>query len=90
MKPLIQIKEGSIRLAQKASMISNGSSRPTCPSCRRMADLARITPRFGGLPELQTFICRPCGEVFTEAVVSPVVRPDAGIAARRHENVVEG
>jgi hypothetical protein len=30
--------------------------------------LARVTPRLGGLPELQTFVCRPCGVTFTEAV----------------------
>jgi hypothetical protein len=30
--------------------------------------LARITPRVGGLPELQTFECRPCGAVATETI----------------------
>lgn len=27
--------------------------------------LARITPKFGGLPELQTFDCHECREVLT-------------------------
>lgn len=30
--------------------------------------LARVTPRFGGLPELQTFECRPCRETITEII----------------------
>ena len=29
--------------------------------------LVRIEPRVGGLAELQTFECRPCGVVFTQA-----------------------
>jgi len=37
--------------------------------------LARITPRVGGLPELQTFECRPCGVTFTEAVEDRMARP---------------
>jgi transposase-like protein len=41
---------------------------PLCPNCGRRMTLARVTPRLGGLPELQTFVCRPCGVTFTEAV----------------------
>lgn len=29
--------------------------------------LVRTLPRLGGLPELRTYECRPCGIVFTEA-----------------------
>jgi hypothetical protein len=39
--------------------------------------LARVTPRVGGLPELQTFECRPCGVTLTEAVEDLAARPDA-------------
>jgi hypothetical protein len=41
---------------------------PLCPNCGQAMKLARITPRFGGLPELRTFECRPCGTTSTEAV----------------------
>ena len=53
-------------------------------------ELARITPRLGGLPELQTFVCRPCGETLTEAVASPVARPDTDTDACREAPLVEG
>src|SRR5450759_4839816 len=36
-----------------------------CPICGRQMRLARITPRLGGLPELQTLECRPCKFVVT-------------------------
>jgi hypothetical protein len=39
--------------------------------------LARVTPRFGGLPELQTFECRPCRVILTEAADDLAARPDA-------------
>ena len=41
---------------------------PLCPNCSKPMRLARVTPRFGGLPELKTFECRPCGVTLTEAV----------------------
>jgi transposase-like protein len=86
----MQIKAGAIQFAQKMNMISENPNTPTCPSCGCLVQLARITPRFGGLPELQTFICRPCGEVFTEAVVGPVAWPNANTAACWHTSVVDG
>lgn len=50
---------------------------PRCPVCSQPMNLARVTPRVGGLPELQTFECRPCGAALTEAVeVTPTARPD--------------
>jgi hypothetical protein len=39
--------------------------------------LARVTPRVGGLPELQTFECRPCGVALTDAVDDLSARPNA-------------
>jgi hypothetical protein len=38
--------------------------------------LARVTPRFGGLPELQTFECRPCGATLTEVADDLSARPN--------------
>jgi hypothetical protein len=40
---------------------------PLCPSCAHIMRLARITPRFGELPELYTFECRACGVSHIEA-----------------------
>jgi hypothetical protein len=37
--------------------------------------LARTTPRVGGLPELHTFECRPCGVTLTEVVEDQSARP---------------
>ena len=50
---------------------------PICPNCGRAMKLARITPRVGGLPELQTFECRPCGVTLTEAVEDRAARSKA-------------
>ena len=44
------------------------SVRPLCPNCGRSMHLARITPRPGGLTDLQTFGCGECGVWATEAV----------------------
>ena len=41
---------------------------PNCSNCGKRMELARVTPRFGGLSELRSFECRPCGVVVTEAV----------------------
>jgi len=40
---------------------------PLCPSCAQIMRLARITCRFGDLPELYIFECRPCGVSHIEA-----------------------
>ena len=34
---------------------------PICPSCAQVMRLARMTSRFGDLPDLYTFECRACG-----------------------------
>jgi transposase-like protein len=36
-----------------------------CPSCGATMRLARITPKFGGLPKLKTFQCVGCNDVLT-------------------------
>jgi hypothetical protein len=38
-----------------------------CPFCAQAMRLARITSRFGDLPELYTFECRACGVSHIEA-----------------------
>ena len=42
---------------------------PLCPSCAQIMRVARITSRFGGLPDLYTFECRACGVSHIEAGV---------------------
>jgi len=74
----MHVKADSFVLAMTTSMISAGSNTPICPSCGRPMELARITPRLGGLPELQTFVCRSCGETLTEAVENRIERSDIG------------
>jgi len=39
--------------------------------------LARVTPRVGGLPELHTFECRPCGVTSTEVTGDLSARPES-------------
>jgi hypothetical protein len=43
---------------------------PHCPSCAQIMRLARITSRFGDLPDLYTFECRPCGVSHIEPTLS--------------------
>jgi len=40
---------------------------PHCPSCAQIMRLARVTERFGDLPDLYTFECRACGVAHFEA-----------------------
>jgi hypothetical protein len=40
---------------------------PLCPSCAQTMRLARITSRFGDLPDVYTFECRACGVWHVEA-----------------------
>jgi hypothetical protein len=40
---------------------------PHCPSCAQIMPLARVTQRFGDLPDLYTFECRACGVAHIEA-----------------------
>jgi hypothetical protein len=38
---------------------------PLCTSCKAPMQLVRIVPRLGGMLELHTFECKPCGIVVT-------------------------
>lgn len=49
---------------------------PLCPNCGTPMVLARISPRFGGLPELHTFQCKPCSVVFTEVATGDGSSPE--------------
>jgi hypothetical protein len=40
---------------------------PLCASCAQDMRLARMTSRFGGMPDLYTFECRGCGVFHIEA-----------------------
>jgi hypothetical protein len=40
---------------------------PLCPGCAQIMQLARVTQRFGDLPDLYTFECRACGVSHIEA-----------------------
>jgi hypothetical protein len=43
---------------------------PHCPGCGQVMRLARITSRFGNLPDLYTFECRACGVSHIEPALS--------------------
>jgi hypothetical protein len=40
-----------------------------CWACGRYMNLVRVTPAFGGLPELDTFKCTGCGDIQTVEVL---------------------
>ena len=46
---------------------------PLCPGCAQIMRLARITSRFGELPDLYTFECRACGVSHIEPALSPSI-----------------
>ena len=56
--------------------MNTDAKTPHCTSCGKPMKLARVTPRFGGLPELQTFECRLCGSVVTEPIDDSSRRSD--------------
>jgi len=41
------------------------SASPACPCDGSALELVGMTPRVGPYPELKTFRCRNCGEIFT-------------------------
>ena len=43
---------------------------PVCPACAQIMRLARITSRFGDLPDLYTCECRACGVSHIEPALS--------------------
>jgi hypothetical protein len=48
-------------------MMTGTLKPPLCPSCGQTMQLARMTSRFGDLPDLYTFECRACGVLHVEA-----------------------
>jgi hypothetical protein len=42
---------------------------PLCPACAQTMRLARVTQRFGDLPDLHVFECRACGVLHIEAAI---------------------
>ena len=43
---------------------------PHCPACGQIMRLARMTSRFGDLPDLYTIECRACGVSHIEPALS--------------------
>jgi hypothetical protein len=58
---------------------------PRCPSCGQIMRLARITSRFGDLPDLYTFECRACGVSHIEPGLSPSIAGALQLGARRKD-----
>jgi hypothetical protein len=50
--------------------LKNAPTSPHCPACAQVMRLARITSRFGDLPDLYTFECRACGVSHIEPALS--------------------
>ena len=56
------------RLSMPYELSDKGApTSPHCPACAQTMRLARITSRFGDLPDLYTFECRACGVSHIEA-----------------------
>ena len=54
---------------------------PLCPNCGQAMKLARITPRFGGLPELRTLMAKdPMLRIVYKEY--PILGPQSQVAAR--------
>jgi GcrA cell cycle regulator len=49
------------------SMRYQSPKPPHCPSCAQIMPLARVTSRFGDLPDLYTFECGTCGVAHIDA-----------------------
>ena len=59
---------------------------PHCPSCAQVMRLARITSRFGDLPDLYTFECRACGVAHIEPALSASIM-DALLSGARKKDL---
>ena len=55
----------SYKLSDKCAPAS-----PHCPACAQVMRLARVTSRFGDLPDLYVFECRACGVSHIEPALS--------------------
>jgi hypothetical protein len=62
---------------------------PDCPSCAQIMRLARITSRFGDLPDLYTFECGACGVSHVEAGCSVANLEPENQATRVQTHVLE-
>ena len=61
---------------------------PTLPhraACAQVMRLARMTSRFGDLPDLYTFECRACGVSHIEPALSPSIAGALQLGARRKD-----
>ncbi len=58
---------------------------PLCPGCAQIMRLARITSRFGDLPDLYTFECRACGVSPIEPGLSSSIAGALQLGARRKD-----
>ena len=58
---------------------------PLCPACAQIMRLARITSRFGNLPDLYSFECRACGVSHIEPALSPSIAGALHLGARRKD-----
>ena len=54
-------------LSMRYERSNNAPKPPLCSNCAQIMRLARITLRFGVLPDLYTFECRACGVSYIEA-----------------------
>ncbi len=58
---------------------------PHCPACGQVMRLARITSRFGDLPDLYTFECQACGVSHIEPALSGSIMDALLLGARRKD-----
>jgi len=58
---------------------------PHCPGCAQVMRLARITSRFGDLPDLYTFECRACGVSHIEPALSASIVDALSLGACRKD-----
>ena len=58
---------------------------PHCPACAQVMRLARITSRFGDLPDVYTFECRACGVSHIEPGLSASIAGALQLGARRKD-----
>jgi hypothetical protein len=70
----------SCKLSDKSAPTS-----PRCPACRQAMRLARVTSRFGDLPDLYTFECQACGVSHIEPALSASIAGALQLGARRKD-----
>src|SRR5215469_10187895 len=88
--PLPLVCFATLRFEDRSAMPHELSDKctptsPHCPACAQVMRLARITSRFGDLPDLYTFECRACGVSHIEPELSPLVAGALQLGARRRD-----